>query len=131
MLLVPEVKGACMTPDGADPTERHRPQCWIESRAREREPGHSLQQCSPAGESGFHVGVSCWGSGEACPRLRADLTGWGVKPHTPGIESGWGEVSIILCLIQRASGVTLTELCPRGLVQPAEAGQGAAVLCPL
>lgn len=90
MLLVPEVKGAWMTPDGAEPTERHRTQCWIESRARERQPGHSLQQCSPAGESGFHVGASCWGSGEACPRLRADLTGWGVKPHAPGIESGWG-----------------------------------------
>ena len=70
MLLVPEVKGA---PDGAEPIERHRPQCWIENRARERQPGNSLQQCSPAGDSGFQVGVSCWGPGEACPKRRADL----------------------------------------------------------
>lgn len=83
--------------------ERHRPQCWIESRARERQPGNSLQQCSPAGDSGFQVGVSCQGPGEACPRLRADLISWGAKPHAPGTESGWGEVSTILCLVQRES----------------------------
>lgn len=62
-----------MTPDGAEPAQGRRPQCWLESRAREAA-GQLAQAVQPGwGSRVLCLGVSRWGPEETSPGLRADL----------------------------------------------------------